>query len=340
MKKNLCATLLALILNGCSPLFFNDPPPNTPENVFNLFVQQIEQNYSGKDVRAVNWDSLVRVYRPKISTQTTDNQLIETMSAMILPFGDYHLTYATPIRRYIPAADFDFPKPDSLPNFINDIAVANGLKTNLETYERLFTYAKTGSNIGYIKIPTFNVNLSPDYFDTILEQLKDTKGLIIDVRQNSGGQAGLAAMMAGRLVKTTEIYTYERTKIGPGKTDYSDFLSFTLKPSGEWQYNKPIVVLTSEYTYSAAIAFVLMLRTQAHITTLGTATGDGLTKGVDRELPNGWRLQVPSELGYLPDKTVVEGSGGVKPKIAVMISAKDRKNEIDTILNSALELLK
>jgi carboxyl-terminal processing protease len=344
MKKLIYLSLVGLFFNSCSKTFLGDTPDNTTENVFNYFIQQMEENYSGKDVRAVNWDSLVQIYRPKINAQTTENQLISTMNAMLLPFGDQHLTFNTSNRFYNPASFSFFPNSDSLPNFINDAAVEKILKIRLKTYKTLFAYGKTSDNKGYINVRTFgDDNLKQtdfEFFSTILEELKDTKGLIVDVRQNGGGNEAYAKIVAGRLVTSTQIYKYNRTKIGLTKTDYNDFQKSELSPSGAWQYGQPIMILTNKYTYSTGINFVLMLRTQTHVTTLGTATGDGVVGGASREMPNGWRLQIPSGLAYLPDKTVIEGSGGVKPKIEATISAVNRQNGVDTILEKALDLLK
>jgi carboxyl-terminal processing protease len=343
--KNLIFILLAAgLLSSCSAIFLEEVPANTRLNTFNYFVEQVEQNYSGKDVRVVAWDSLLRIYRPKITNQSTDFQLIEVMKAMIAPFEDQHLSFNTPNRFYNPATDKFFPKPDSFPNYINTTAVELRLKIRLKNYKNIFSYGKTLDNKGYINVKTFdyfNYNQADyEYFFTILEELKDTKGLVIDVRQNSGGNEYFAKIMAERLTATTQIYKYNRIKIGPNKNDYGDFLTSTIAPQGSWQYTKPIVVLTSKYTYSTGINFVLMLSTQAHVTTLGTPTGNGVVGGISREMPNGWRLQVPSGLAYLPqDKSVIEGSSGVRPEVLAMISTEDWRNNNDTVLEKALNLL-
>ena len=60
---------------------------------------------------------------------------------------------------------------------------------------------------------------------------------------------------------------------------------------------------------------------------------------MNKKLPNGWAIQMPFKLSYLPDKTVVEGRG-IKPKIEATISEEQRKNGQDVILEKALELLK
>ena len=79
----------------------------------------------------------------------------------------------------------------------------------------------------------------------------------------------------------------------------------------------------------------MMMRTQVHVTLIGTTTGTGVVGGIVRELPNGWLLNLPSGLAYLPDQTVVEGRG-IKPTMFVNITEEDRKNGKDSILEKAL----
>ncbi len=146
--------------------------------------------------------------------------------------------------------------------------------------------------------------------------------------------------MAGRFTTTAVLYKYTRVKTGVNKTDYSDFSSTTLQPRGTWQYTKPIIALTGGFTYSTANNFTMMMRLLPNVQTLGNLTGDGVFGQISREMPNGWLLQFPSGLAFLPDKTVVEGSGGLKPKIATIISDEQKKNGQDAILEKALELLK
>jgi carboxyl-terminal processing protease len=330
-----------LSFSSCSKVFLGDEPKSTPETNFEYFYQQINDNYSGKDVRPVNWDSLYKAYRPKITAQTTDNQLLDIFQAMMLPFKDSHLSLKTPNNFYNP--NYERVRANGIPDYVNNQALENSLKKRLKGYKNIFGYEKTADNIGYIAINTFGTQFSQaDYafFNTILEELKDTKSLVIDVRTNGGGDESYAQLVAGRFATASVLYKYTRVKTGLNKTDYSDFLDYTLKPNGAWQYTKPVIVLTGGFTYSTANNFTLMMRVLPNVQTLGNLTGDGVFGQISREMPNGWYVQFPSGLAFLPDKTVIEGSGGLVPKTIVTISEADKKAEHDAILEKALALLK
>jgi carboxyl-terminal processing protease len=341
MKKILYTTVTILFFNSCSKALLGDVPENNPEVVFEHFYKQINENYSGKDVRPISWDSLYKIYRPKITAQTTKSQLIDAFKNMIVPYEDLHLNFKIGNIFYSPS--LDRITANGTPDYLGDAAIEKSLNKRPKGYKDLFSYEKTTNNIGYINIKTFSNNYSQadyEFFDTILEELKDTKGIIIDIRSNSGGNENYAQIIAGRFVTTSQLYKYTRVKIGTSKTDYADFNSFSVKPRGAWQYTKPVVLLSGRYTYSTAISFTMMMLPMTNLTTVGNNTGDGVVGFTTRELPNGWLLQFPSGLSYLPDKTLVEGSGGLKPKVGIKISEEQKKNGQDAILEKALELLK
>ncbi len=335
MKKILFVSSILLFFSGCTKVILGDVPPNNPESVFENFCEQINNSYAGKDVRGVNWDSLYKTYSPKINTQTNNSQLISVFQAMMSPFGDRHLD--------LKINGSSLASATSNSDYLNSQALEKSLNKSLKGYKNIFGYAVTANNIGYVAINTFDKyrfsQSDFEFFDIILDEMKDTKGLIIDIRTNGGGEELYAQLIAGRFTATPQLYKYTRAKIGVNKTDYTDFFSFTLQPRGT-TYTKPVVVLTGNYTYSTANNFLMMLRLLPNITTIGNATGDGVVGSTTRELPNGWLLQCPSGLAFLPDKTAVEGSGGIKPKIQVSISAADKTNNVDAILNKALDLMK
>ncbi len=342
MKNLIFAIPLLLFLSSCSKAILGVTPDSNPESVFDNFCQQVNENYSGKDVRPVDWDSLCKAYRPKVTAQTTNSQLTDIFKAMLLRYGDYHFQLNIGNQGINPSFDLAFPN-GYIPDFLGLNAVEKLVNKRLTNYKDLYNYEKTANNIGYINIKSFNFNRYPrsdfDYFDTVLETLKDTKGLVIDVRTNGGGDEDNAKTVAGRFATSTQLYKYRRTKIGVNKTDYTDFLAFELSPRGAWQYTKPVVVLTNGYTYSNANSFVMMLKVQPNVTLVGTTTGDGVVGSISHELPNGWQVQIPFGLAYFPDKTVVDGKG-IKPKIEVSLSDADKKDGRDAILEKALELLK
>ncbi|MEM9587390.1 MAG: serine hydrolase, partial [Planctomycetota bacterium] len=79
-----------------------EPPPRPgaktrgPEEVFDAFWSAFQTNYALFDVKQIDWDLIRSVYRPRISEQTTDNELWETLSAVIELLNDVHVTMTDP----------------------------------------------------------------------------------------------------------------------------------------------------------------------------------------------------------------------------------------------------
>ena len=86
------------------------------------------------------------------------------------------------------------------------------------------------------------------------------KGIIIDVRGNGGGEMYNAQAVANRFADQLRVCFYYRAKIGPGKNDFSSWKSISLEPKGPYQFHKPVVVLTSRASSSAAEFFTAAMQ--------------------------------------------------------------------------------
>ncbi len=200
--------------------------------------------------------------------------------------------------------------------------------------------------IGYMIIPTFagqGEGLSmadPRYLviDEILSQWKNMKGIIIDVRWNSGGNSTNAETVAGRFADQSRVYSYRRQKIGPGKDNFSSWKSLSIEPKGSYQFLKPVVVLTSRATSSAAEMFVMAMQVLPHVTIVGDTTGGGVGNPVFRELPNGWTYRLSTEIEADAQGRIIEGVG-VFPDVPVVTSAADSANGIDRMMEKGIDII-
>ena len=342
MKQYRYSLLILLIglFSSCTQVLLGPDKSSTEkETVFEEFWRQVDRNYSGLTVRPVNWDSLYKVYRPQVTAQTTDEQLAKIVQLMITPINDNHVYLTANGKGYGSLTD---PYSTTIiADYLGTGVVSRRLGVSyLDSYKNLFYYGKSAGNIGYVAISSF-VNsqfTQADFnqFDPILEQFRDTKGLIIDIRQNNGGSEDFAAFVAGRFATERRVYKLSRTKTGPGRQDYGDYSVSTLIPRGSWTYTKPVAVLMNNRVFSTGNNFLMMMRVQPTVLTIGGRSGDGVNGPVNHELSNGWIIALPNQLSYLPDKTVVEGRG-IPPGIEVHINAQDRQNSRDTVLEKALE---
>jgi carboxyl-terminal processing protease len=124
---------------------------------------------------------------------------------------------------------------------------------------------------GYIAITTFGDYDAPKAFDTALAELKDTPGLVLDVRENGGGDTQVARPIMGRFIRDRRPYALMRRRSGRGQgltepwTEYVD-------PQGPFTYDKPVVVLQDHWSGSMAEGFPMGMKGIGRAVTVGTET--------------------------------------------------------------------
>ena len=126
-------------------------------------------------------------------------------------------------------------------------------------------------NIGLIR---FNNSLGDQKtvaaFDTALEQLRSTRGLILDLRDvPSGGGSTIALGIMGRLVET--MLPYQRHRIPHyGQRDVERNWVEQVAPRGPFTYTAPVVVLVNHWTGSMGEGMAIGLDAMHRAKVVGT----------------------------------------------------------------------
>jgi len=197
-------------------------------------------------------------------------------------------------------------------------------------------HGKHPSGYGYIRILSFKGRMEiADEFDAALERLRNTPGLIIDVRENPGGFGTAQAKIIGRFIASeTKVCTSYRRN-GPGHDDFSKRDTY-FKPTGDWQYTKPITLLINSITGSACDLFVCRMVSTGRPITIGTATHGNLTgAGVYVQLPCNLVVRVSN--GYVCDTSgrIIENNGNMA-QIQVEPTITDVVSETDSVIERAV----
>ena len=193
-------------------------------------------------------------------------------------------------------------------------------------------------NIAYIYCGSFQSGIGEGNLDEVLNKLAICDGLIIDVRNNSGGNLTTAEKLAARFTNEKVLVGYMSHKTGPGHNDFSTPKAVWLEPSLDrvrWQ--KQAVVLTNRRSFSATNDFVNRMKILPKVTIIGDKTGGGSGLPFSSELPNGWSVRFSASPMYDADMQHLEF--GIDPDIKVNMSSEDMQRNVDTIIEAAREYL-
>jgi carboxyl-terminal processing protease len=190
-----------------------------------------------------------------------------------------------------------------------------------------------------VSLDAFTKSIATDFAGSIRAKLKGSKGIIIDLRTNGGGDAEAMSDIASSFLGIGVDLGQFTDRVGTSFTIYTQPRSlFTL--FGLEQTKLPLVVLTSERTASAAEIFVEALRVSRRATIIGAQTcGCVLAVRTRHLLPDGGLLDV-SELDYeTPSGAHLEGHG-IKPDETIQLARADLYAKRDRVLESAFTKLR
>ena len=338
MKTTSFVLIFILISLGNTSCLFEEEPANSSTENFETFWNDFDKYYAQFQIRNIDWDSIYQEYEPRINTTTSEQQLFQYLSEIVTFINDVHVNLFTPFGNtscqtcLLDYAGSDLINPQKYIQFGNPQEHSGFME-----FRNMLN-----NNIGYLNLKTFRNGEEGDEFltiDEVLKSFKDKKGIIVDLRGNGGGSSANAEIVASRFADQKRLYQTYYEKIGAGEDDFSDWQDVFIEPDGEFQFLKPVVVLTSRRTFSSAESFVMAMQVFSHVTIIGDNTGGGIGNPIFRELANGWSYRLSTKVAALPDRTIVEGVG-INPDIKVVTTSQDSIKGIDIMLEKAIEFLK
>jgi len=320
-----------------------------PEKNFEYLWKAFDRNYALFRAKNVDWKALYRVYRPKVTPQTTDDELFEIMSNMLGHLNDNHvrLTSEKPFRIYFAGIlneimrKKNFKSAGEARQFLNERPVPEKyIKSELkERMNGLFAFGWVAEGIGYFHFKGFgNIPLSTAVIDEILKTFNDAKAIIVDVRKNSGGDDRVGKLIADRFADQKRLYMITYARNGPNYDDFSPPKYWYVEPDGAHRFNKPVILLTNRFSISAAENFALAMRVLPHVTVVGDLTSGVFADVYGDTLPNGWQFGVSYKLFVDYSGFCWEGIG-VPPDLRIINTDEDIQKEKDKVLEFAIELL-
>lgn len=257
--------------------------------------------------------------------------------------------------------------------------------TRAEVSIPIVTTKRLPGNVGYIRLETFGRWDTADQMQSALEELADCDAYVIDVRDNTGGFIHSATIAASLFLDDGTITTTESRIPERGFLKYSvgvrgDSYRFELQSSllSGWGVTvprrfgrtlaelpgdvltgrfstprtphnltgkKPVVLLVSDWTASAAELFTAALRDNDRCTVVGVKTFGKAIGQVHVPVGNGTRLRITNQKLWRPNGDWIGDCGmtvsnGVVPDVVVQPTANSNfGDDNDKQLKVAVEIL-
>ena len=317
-----------LSLGGC---IREEEFDNSPQGNFDALWTIIDEQYCFLDYKQIDWNAIYDQYQPLITPDMPNDGLFEVLGNMLAELKDGHvnLSSASNTARYWNWY-LDYPRnfnESVVEGYLGrDYRIGGGAK-----------YTLLDDNIGYIYYGDFSSGIGDGNLDEMLSYLSICNGLIIDMRNNGGGNLTYATKLAARCTNEKVLTGYIQHKTGKGHNDFSDPEPIYLEPSNSIRWQKGVVVLMNRHSYSATNDFINSMRYLPNVTLMGDKSGGGSGLPFSSELPNGWGVRFSASPHLDAEGQHIEF--GIDPDIKLDMDAEDEARGIDTMIEAARALL-
>jgi len=324
--------VLALIFLTC------EKNPSGPEAEsgysvdFEFIWETVDKYYPFLDFKQIDWDSIHSTYSPQV-----ENATIHTLESIFVKLlGELKDGHANVYNAEgYPVYAYKIPRKEKDKDAFDISVVRRYLGKDFKQSDNLFWYEILPDSIGYVYCSRFSgVRDEYEKFDIILDEMKNTRGLIFDIRHNGGGNNISAYYFIKRMISSAlEGVTWSRKGGGwyPVETYY---------PEGNFQYTKPTVLLVNGVCYSSAEGFANLCKKISHVTVIGDTTGGGGGVPEVFTMPKSkLKFGVPTRCQMRYDGQHIEWDG-IPPDILVPQSREDIVANQDKQLEYAIKLLR
>lgn len=336
MNKLLRHLLLptAFLLLGCGACHDIPDYEYTAHGDFQALWTIVDEHYCFFEEKDIDWNAVGQRYLAELPNKPTALELFDVCARMLDELRDGHVNLIAPFETsYYRKWWSDYPQnfdwrliQEHYFNF--DYVSGGGL-----------SYKILGDNVGYVHYSSFSAGLGESFLDYMFHAFKDCPVLILDVRDNGGGNIDKVENLVSRFLETEICAGYILHKTGPGHDDFSEQYEIRYKPNMmHTRWLRPVILLTNRSTFSAANTFVAVMKSLPRVTVVGDVTGGGGGMPASYEIPVGWGVRMSGSPVLDPAGKVIEW--GVEPTEGCRVDMlpEDTAQGIDTILEFAIAL--
>jgi C-terminal processing protease CtpA/Prc len=208
-----------------------------------------------------------------------------------------------------------------------------------------FEFRVLSGNIGYVALNSFEDNSVADQFLATFDKIASTDALILDLRNNGGGNSDVAMRILPTFIdKFVPLEFWQTRDYKPAFRAWGRPIVMLSAPGGvllpdpAHHYSKSIILLIGSRTFSAAEDFLVAFDESGRATIMGERSAGSTGQPLNFKLPGGGSGRVCTWRGTYSNGKQFLGIG-VQPKIVVSQSLQDFRSGRDTVLDKAVAQL-
>lgn len=201
-----------------------------------------------------------------------------------------------------------------------------------------FEYKILADSIAYVAFNSFSTDSAENAFIAHFEEISKSKAIIFDIRNNGGGTTPWRTLRY-LIQQPQTIHKWYTRDYKPafrawGRKQETYGGQNTLAPNDEFIYDKPVIVLTSARTFSAAEDFAGAFRSLNRGLLIGEATGGSTGQPLTISLPGNLTARICTKRDMFGNGE--DFVGKVIPDISVAPTVSDVRNGRDPVLEAAI----
>ena len=303
------------------------------EGNFNALWKVVDEHYCFFDEKGVDWNEVYSRYHARLSSDMRGLEFFNLCAQMLDELQDGHVNLSSSFKTsYYRKWWSDYPQ-----NYDERLVEQYYLRFDYSTVGGI-DYAVLRDNVGYIRYPSFSYPVGHSAMDAILSQFALCKGIIIDIRNNGGGDMTNVEVITSHFINRRILAGSISHKTGPGHNDVSEPYPYYFDPVGEERVRwiKPVVVLVNRSTFSAANNFVSVMQYLPNVRIVGATTGGGSGMPFSSEIPCGWGVRMSACPVYDAQGKTTEKGIDPSENCAVDLDPVLALSGIDTMLDFAV----
>ncbi|NHE58106.1 S41 family peptidase [Cyclobacterium plantarum] len=282
VKQTRLFFLFLFVFSSCEQWVMPQDPGSGALEVFDQLWEDVYARYSFFDHKNLDWEQIREQYRPEVNAEMGQLELYELLADMLFELRDGHVNLSTGFNRSRNWEWYQEFPVNYDENLIEESYLGRDYWISGPLQHQML------DDVLYVNYRSFAQSISESNLQVVVERARRSRGVIIDVRNNGGGNLSNASLLASAFAEEEMVYARQRIKSGPGTGDFGSWEDMKISPREDGTYLGPVVVLTNRRSYSATTFFAQMMKVLPNAITLGDQTGGGGGTPVFGELTNGW----------------------------------------------------